>query len=103
MDLALSGKIVVVTGGASGIGEAIVQALAAEGALPVIVDKDEDAGHALRNSLNEGGLNCESVTADLVEEGACEEAIDKSQQRWTQRRSERRRWNGRTVPAIPAT
>jgi L-fucose dehydrogenase len=78
MDLALNGKIVVVTGGASGIGEAVVRTLAAEGALPIVVDKNEAACRALRDSLNESGLNCESVIADLVEESACERAIDKA-------------------------
>ena len=36
MDLGLTGKIVIVTGGASGIGAAISEALAQEGAVPVI-------------------------------------------------------------------
>ncbi|HKJ95534.1 MAG TPA: short-chain dehydrogenase, partial [Gammaproteobacteria bacterium] len=38
MDLGLSGKVVIVTGGGSGIGAAVVLALAEEGAVPVIVD-----------------------------------------------------------------
>jgi L-fucose dehydrogenase len=36
MDLGLKGKVVIVTGGAAGIGAAISEALAAEGAVPVI-------------------------------------------------------------------
>lgn len=36
MDLGLEGKIIVVTGGAAGIGGAISEDLAAEGAVPVI-------------------------------------------------------------------
>ena len=47
MDLALAAKTVVVTGGAKGIGEAIVRALIAEEAIPVIVDRDADAGQQL--------------------------------------------------------
>ena len=35
----MKGKVVVVTGGAKGIGEAIVRVLAAEDAIPVIVDR----------------------------------------------------------------
>jgi D-threitol dehydrogenase (NAD+) len=43
-DFSLSGKVAVVTGGASGIGEAIVDAYAAKGAIVVILDKAIDAG-----------------------------------------------------------
>lgn len=39
MDLELKGKVIIVTGGASGIGEAIVRTLAIEGVIPVIFDR----------------------------------------------------------------
>ena len=39
MDLQLQGKVVLVTGGAAGIGAAICRALAQEGAVPVILDR----------------------------------------------------------------
>jgi L-fucose dehydrogenase len=42
MDLQLNNKIAIVTGGASGIGEAIVQTLVSEGAVPVIFDIQEE-------------------------------------------------------------
>lgn len=42
---ALEGKIAVVTGGASGIGEAVVDRFRAEGATAVVVDVDEAADH----------------------------------------------------------
>ena len=76
MDLELGGKIVVVTGGAKGIGEGIVRALAAEGAIPAIVDRDEPAGRRLREEINAGGSRCELVVRDLVERGACQAAVD---------------------------
>jgi len=41
MDLGLAGKVVVVTGGASGIGAAISLALANEGAIPVIYARSD--------------------------------------------------------------
>ena len=44
MDLQLRNKVVLVTGGAKGIGAAITQGAAREGAVPVFVDKDADAG-----------------------------------------------------------
>jgi L-fucose dehydrogenase len=76
MELALAGKTVVVTGGASGIGEAIVRALAAEEATSVIVDRDEAKGRQLRGDLAAAGRRCELVVCDLVEEGACLAAAD---------------------------
>ena len=42
MDLQLKGKIILVTGGAKGIGESIVRVLAAEGAFPIILGRNEE-------------------------------------------------------------
>lgn len=47
MDLHLQGKVFIVTGGAKGIGRAICELLAEEGAAAIIVDKDEAAGREL--------------------------------------------------------
>jgi len=78
MDLQLEGKVVVVTGGAQGIGEAVVRALAAEGAVPVIVDKDEAAGRSLRDSLAAGGHRSELVVSDLAQPGRCRAAAEEA-------------------------
>ncbi len=42
MDLQLTNKVIIVTGGAKGIGEGIVKVLAKEGAIPVIVGRSEE-------------------------------------------------------------
>lgn len=47
----LEGKISLVTGGASGLGEAITRRFVAEGASVIIADIDEKAGNALANQL----------------------------------------------------
>lgn len=75
MDLALEGKTVLVTGGAKGIGEAVVRGLAREGAIPVIVDQDEDAGRRLRGELSRDQCRCELVVATLGEGEACKETV----------------------------
>jgi 2-keto-3-deoxy-L-fuconate dehydrogenase len=47
----LDGKVALVTGGASGIGEATVRTLAEAGASPVIVDVDEEKANHLASTL----------------------------------------------------
>jgi L-fucose dehydrogenase len=77
MDLELTGRVVLVTGGASGIGEAIVRALRAEGAVPVVVDRNAEAASALLSELP--GLI--AITADLREAANCEMAVTEAVRR----------------------
>jgi len=76
MDLGLAGRTVVVTGGAGGIGAAVVRGLVAEGAGAVIVDRDAETGRALSEELREAGHACCLVVADLAEPGACCRAVE---------------------------
>lgn len=78
MDLALRDKTVLVTGGAQGIGGAVVHTLATEGAVPVIVDRDEATGRTLRDALKSEGHRCELVVCDLTETGACRAAVEQA-------------------------
>ena len=74
MDLELKNKIVVVTGGAKGIGAAIVRTAAAEGAIPVIVDRDVEAGNHLHRQVAGSDL----ILAELSEAQACYSVIQKT-------------------------
>ena len=76
MDLAIAGKVVVVTGGAKGIGEAVVRALVDESAVPVIVDRDGAAAQGLRDELTAAGHGCHAIVRDLAEPGACQEVME---------------------------
>jgi L-fucose dehydrogenase len=78
MDLGLSGKVVIVTGGAKGIGAAIVRACAAEGAIPVIVDRDASASQECAGALATAGAKCEVILADLSSSDACAGAVKKT-------------------------
>jgi NAD(P)-dependent dehydrogenase (short-subunit alcohol dehydrogenase family) len=61
----LSGRAVVVTGGASGIGEEIVRAFAAQGAKVGFIDRDADAGRALAGELGPGVTFAEADLTDI--------------------------------------
>ena len=75
MDLQLKDKVVVITGGAKGIGAAITRACGREFALPVIVDRDEKACRALHAELHHAGVNSHIVAVDLTDPKSCELAI----------------------------
>jgi NAD(P)-dependent dehydrogenase (short-subunit alcohol dehydrogenase family) len=68
----LTGKVALVTGGASGIGRATVQRLAQEGMTVCVVDLDGDGARAVAESI--GGL---AVAADISDRGSLEEAFDR--------------------------
>lgn len=76
MDLQLKDKVILVTGGAKGIGAAIVRAAAAEGAIPVIVDRDAEAGQRLQEELHTANITCGLVTVDLTTSESCSEAVE---------------------------
>ena len=78
MDLQIKDKVVVVTGGAKGIGAAIVRACADEGALPVIVDRDHEAGKRLQAELNGHGTRTEVVPVDLLAAEGCSQAVEQT-------------------------
>ena len=69
MSASLRDRVIVVTGAANGIGNALALALAAEGAALVLVDIDADGLSALRRTFVGGGLKASVVRAD-VRDGA---------------------------------
>jgi len=75
MDLQLKDKVVIVTGGAKGIGAAIVHACADEGAVPVIVGRDANAGGKLQAEIRSKGSKCGLITVDLSVAERCEQAV----------------------------
>jgi len=61
----LAGKVAVVTGGASGIGEGLVRRFAAERAQVLIGDIDRDSGEALAAEIGENALFVEADVSDI--------------------------------------
>jgi NAD(P)-dependent dehydrogenase (short-subunit alcohol dehydrogenase family) len=62
-------RVIVVTGGASGLGEAIVNRFASNGDLVVVADADELRGRQVADNLTAAGLSAESETLDVTSEG----------------------------------
>ena len=75
MDLQLQNKVIIVTGGAKGIGEGIVRLLAREGAIPVIVGRSEADNLKVVNEIEAGGGKAWQVVAELTDPDASENAV----------------------------
>ena len=75
MNLGLENKIIIVTGGARGIGEGIVRALADEGAIPVIIGRNATDNLKLQEEIQQSGRTVFSVQAELSNPAACETAV----------------------------
>jgi L-fucose dehydrogenase len=78
MDLQLKDKVVLITGGAKGIGAAITRTVAEEGAIPVIVDRDTEAGTKLQSELQRLGRITDLVVAELATPEACSKVVEQS-------------------------
>lgn len=76
MDLQLKNKVIIVTGGAKGIGEGIIRILAAEGAITVIVGRNEQDNLKLFEELSALGIELFHVAAELSNPGEIESAIN---------------------------
>lgn len=75
----LQGKIAVVTGGASGIGEGTVRLFVSEGAKVVIADVQDARGQKLAEEL---GPNAAYVHADVSQEAEVQSSIETALAKW---------------------
>jgi L-fucose dehydrogenase len=76
MQLQLENKVIVITGGAKGIGAAIARACAEEGAVPVVIDRDSEAGRKIEEELTQRGARSKWINADLCETKSCRQAVE---------------------------
>ncbi|MBK6946871.1 MAG: SDR family oxidoreductase [Haliscomenobacter sp.] len=82
MDLQLTDKVVIVTGGAKGIGEGICRALAREGAIPVILGRNQaDNLKALAAIQKAGGAGL-AIEAELSDPAQCQKAVEETAARY---------------------
>ncbi|MRX48124.1 SDR family oxidoreductase [Pedobacter puniceum] len=75
MDLGLKDKVIVVSGGAKGIGEGVCRVLAQEGAIPVILGRNQADNQLLADDIAKAGGQAFCVQAELSNPVACEDAI----------------------------
>lgn len=77
MDLQLQGKRVLITGGSKGIGLAIAQAFAAEGAMPILVSRTRSQlDQAVQTIQSQHHIQAQTVEADLSLAGSAEKLRD---------------------------
>jgi L-fucose dehydrogenase len=75
MDLQLKENVILITGGAKGIGAAITRAAASEGATTVVVDRDAEAGGKLQDELHNAGALSHFIPIELSDPANCSSAI----------------------------
>jgi len=75
MDLGLNGRVAFVTGGGTGIGETIARALAVEGCIIVVADRDQTAAERVAASIKREGCSGLAVTVDVGDYDAVEKAF----------------------------
>lgn len=78
MNLNLQDKVIIVTGGAKGIGEGISSVLAAEGAIPVIIGRNADDNRRAVEKIEAAGGKAFGLTAELTQPEACQQAVEQT-------------------------
>src|SRR5260370_23211595 len=78
----VQGKVGLVTGGASGIGAAVAELLAREGALVAITDIDELKGEELLAAIKKAGHKAIFVHQDVTSEAGWVEVVAEVEQRF---------------------
>ncbi len=75
MDLRLKNKVIIVTGGAKGIGEGICKVVASEGGIPVIIGRNEQDNNKTLKAITDRGEQAFQVAAELTAPAEVEKAV----------------------------
>jgi NAD(P)-dependent dehydrogenase (short-subunit alcohol dehydrogenase family) len=82
MGIVFKGAAAIVTGGASGIGQSIVRALAAREARVIIADIDGEGAEAEAAALRAKGCEAAAKTVDVTDAAAVERLVADVEKRW---------------------
>lgn len=77
MDLKLKDKVIIVTGGSKGIGNGICKVLVEEGAIPVIIGRNEHDVLKAVETIKDNGGQAFYALAELTDKDACKNAVDR--------------------------
>lgn len=78
MELGIRNKVVIITGGSKGIGEAIAKAVAEEEGIPVIAGRSRKEGEQLINGFQRQGRKAHFIEAELGEPESCQRVVDET-------------------------
>jgi L-fucose dehydrogenase len=77
MDLNLKDKVIIVTGGSKGIGNGICEVLAGEGAIPVIVGRNQEHVLSAVKKMEDAGNKAYYAIAELTDPEQCKSAVER--------------------------
>jgi NAD(P)-dependent dehydrogenase (short-subunit alcohol dehydrogenase family) len=75
--MSIAGKVIIVTGGTSGIGEGCSRYFAEQGAKVVIASNQVEQGRALEDELRGKGLEARFVEVDVAKEGSVKALVER--------------------------
>ncbi len=78
MDLNLKNKVIIITGGSKGIGEAITRLASDEGAVPVIAGRNRETGESLLSELKDKGRQAHFIEVELGTKESCQLVVNET-------------------------
>lgn len=75
-------KVAIVTGGSTGIGEAVAEELCREGAKVTITGRTASTGEATEKRFRDAGYDAMFIAGDMIKEEFCDEIVSRTVAKW---------------------